>query len=149
MPAFLRKTGFKNPTDQNDTVWQVAHSCTENCYDWMMTHPQSFEQLNLYLMSRSENLTSAFDRWTPDPAGVDSERAVFVDIGGAIGVKCAEFKQKFPNVPGRVILQDMLFAIEHAIPTPNVEKMVHDFMTPQPIKGAKASTPPPSVAKSC
>jgi demethylsterigmatocystin 6-O-methyltransferase len=137
MPAFLRSNGFKNPTDQNHTVWQVAHSCTENCYEWMMTHPENFEQLNLYMMARSEGSISAFDRWTPDSTGLSPERAVFVDIGGAIGVKCVEFKEKFPNIPGKVILQDLPFAVEHALPTNGVEKMVYDFLTPQPIKGTK------------
>ena len=136
MPAFLRKTGFKTPTDQADTVFQAALATKENCYEWMMTHPQSFEQLNLYMMSRSENQMSCFDLWAPDSAGQSPERPLFVDIGGAIGVKCIEFRQKFPNAQGKVILQDLPFAIEHAIPAPNVDKMVHDFMTPQPVKGS-------------
>ena len=144
MPAFLRRTGFKNPTDQKNTVWQLAHSCTEDCYEWMLGHPQNFEQLNLYMMARSEGQISAFDYWAPGSADLNPERPVFVDVGGSIGVKCAEFKKRFPDVPGRVILQDLPFAIEHAIPTPNVEKMVYDFLTPQPIKGTVPLLTPPS-----
>jgi hypothetical protein len=61
---------------------------------------------------------------------------VYVDIGGNIGHQCAEFKEAYPDVPGRVVLQDMAHSIAAALPTPGVEKMVHNFFEPQPIKGA-------------
>lgn len=63
------------------------------------------------------------------------ETPVYVDIGGGIGHQCAEFKAKYPNLPGRVILQDLPYSIENALSTPGVENMVHDFFQPQPIRG--------------
>jgi hypothetical protein len=65
----------------------------------------------------------------------DPERPVFVNVGGGVGHQCAQFKEKFPDVPGRVILQDMPHSIAQALPTPGVENMVHDFFQPQPVKG--------------
>ena len=47
----------------------------------------------------------------------------------------AEFKAKYPDVPGRVVLQDRQENIEKAIQTPGVENMTYDFFTPQPVKG--------------
>lgn len=67
--------------------------------------------------------------------GCTADRALYVNIGGGIGHQCAEFKNKFPDLPGRVILQDMPHSIENALPTPGVENIVHDFFQPQPIKG--------------
>ena len=76
--------------------------------------------------------------------GIDSEpeTPLFVDVGGSIGHQCAALKKKFPNIPGRVILQDLPPVIAQAIPTEGVELMVHDFMTEQPIKGMVAPALP-------
>jgi hypothetical protein len=60
---------------------------------------------------------------------------IYVNIGGGIGHQCAQFKEKYPKLPGRVILQDLPHTIEKALPTPGVESMAHDFFEPQPIKG--------------
>jgi len=62
---------------------------------------------------------------------------LLVDIGGNIGHICAQFKQVFPDVPGRVILQDLPETIAAALSTPGVENVAYNFFEPQPIKGAK------------
>lgn len=46
-------------------------------------------------------------------------------------------REKYPDIPGRVILQDLPATVERALPTPGVENMAHDFFQPQPVKGAK------------
>jgi demethylsterigmatocystin 6-O-methyltransferase len=64
-----------------------------------------------------------------------SDRAAFVDIGGNIGHQCARLKAKYPNLSGRVVLQDREETIKNAPSIEGVEFMVHDFFTPQPVKG--------------
>ena len=64
-----------------------------------------------------------------------SEKAVFVDIGGGFGHQALAFHSKFPNVSGRIIVQDIPPVLEHAqLPAP-IEKMPQNFFEPQPIKG--------------
>jgi len=65
------------------------------------------------------------------------EKAVFVNIGGNVGAQNAEFMERYPDVPGRVILQDRQENIEKAIQTPGVENMTYDFFTPQPVIGTE------------
>lgn len=79
--------------------------------------------------------------------GADSETPVFVDVGGGVGSQCAILKAKYPNLTGRVILQDLMAVIEHhALPTEGVENTVFDFWGEQPIKGkTDASYQPPST----
>jgi demethylsterigmatocystin 6-O-methyltransferase len=67
--------------------------------------------------------------------GSDPETPIFVDIGGGIGGQCALLKGKLPSLAGRVILQDLPFVIDHALPTEGVEKTGFDFWGEQPIKG--------------
>lgn len=71
--------------------------------------------------------------------GWDPNSPLFVDIGGNVGYYCAKFKDRFPNVPGRIILQDLPGTIAHALQTPGVEVLGHDFFQPQPVKSKRIS----------
>ena len=68
--------------------------------------------------------------WSAEP-----DKAVFVDIGGSFGHQCIGLKAKYPDLPGRVILQDLPQTLEHVRPIEGVEIMVQDFYKPQVIKG--------------
>lgn len=74
-----------------------------------------------------------------DDDAITPETPVFVDVGGGIGSQCAILKAKLPNLPGRVILQDLPVALQHALPTEGVEIMAHNFWTEQPVKGGVTS----------
>ena len=63
--------------------------------------------------------------------------AVFVDVGGGTGQQCVALKEKFPDLPGKVILQDLPAVIAEAKLPEGIETMVYDFFTPQPVKGEK------------
>jgi hypothetical protein len=64
---------------------------------------------------------------------------LLVDIGGSQGADMIAFKEKYPGITGRLILQDLPIVIEQAKNIPSgIEAMGYDFFTPQPIKGAKA-----------
>jgi hypothetical protein len=60
---------------------------------------------------------------------------LYVNIGGSIGHQCAQFKEKYPDLPGRVVLQDLPHSVDNALQTPGVENMAHNFFDPQPLKG--------------
>lgn len=70
---------------------------------------------------------------------IDAETPVFIDVGGGIGSQCAILKAKLPDLPGRVILQDLPVVITHALDTEGVENTAHNFWTEQPIKGMDRS----------
>ena len=66
----------------------------------------------------------------------DSNAVILVDVGGGMGRDVKLFHQRFPHVPGRIVLQDAPIVIAEAqaeLPT-KIEAMVHDFFTPQPVK---------------
>lgn len=76
--------------------------------------------------------------------GWNSNGTVLVDMSGDLGRMSAAFKQRFPSVPGKVVLQDLEGPISVALSTPGVQNMVHDIFTTQPIKGM----PRPSFTQS-
>lgn len=71
------------------------------------------------------------------PTGAEKEETpvLFVDVGGGIGSQCALLKDRLPDLPGRVVLQDLPIVVQHALPTEGVENMSHDFWNEQPVKG--------------
>ena len=69
-----------------------------------------------------------------------SESILLVDQGGGLGHDLAEFFHKHPDLQGRLILQDKPDVID-SIGTDLdrcIERMPHDFFTPQPIQGKSA-----------
>ena len=61
---------------------------------------------------------------------------LIVDVGGGIGHDLEEFKLKHPEAPGRLILQERQEVIDQISQAlPGIELRVHDFFTPQPVKG--------------
>ena len=64
--------------------------------------------------------------------------ALLVDIGGGPGQELSRFKEHHPDIPGRLILQDLPLTLtrERVEKLPSgIEAMEYDFFTPQPIKG--------------
>ena len=65
---------------------------------------------------------------------------LLVDVGGNRGADILEFRQAHPNLPGRLILQELpetIAAVDEASMA-DIELQSYDFFTPQPVKGAKA-----------
>ena len=74
--------------------------------------------------------------WSAEP-----DKALFVDVGGGVGPQCLAFKTKYPNLPGRVILEDIPQTLEHASPIEGVDFLVQNFFEPQAIKGLSILPP--------
>lgn len=77
-------------------------------------------------------------------ANIGDQDVLLVDIGGSLGHDLSEFRRKWPQVPGRLILQDLPKVVEQARSMdldPAIELMTHDFFTEQPIKGERDTKP--------
>ena len=137
MPKFLEKIKYQNITDTNKTVWQDAWKTEEPVFIWYPKHPEMFAYFNEHMASRREAMTTWLDVYPveQETKGWDPEAPVFVDVGGGIGHQCAELKDKYPKLPGKVFLQELPHCIDQAKPTSGVVNMVHNFFEVQPIKG--------------
>jgi len=142
LPAFLSKTKYANPTDVMHTVVQDAFHLPEgdDAFDWLRKNPQILSFFQKFMSIRRQGAKETWLSVYPveeETRSWSPEKAVYVNIGGNVGAQNAEFKERFPDVPGRVVLQDRPENIEKAIQTPGVENLAYDFFTPQPVKGAK------------
>jgi hypothetical protein len=68
-----------------------------------------------------------------------NDRVQLVDIGEGLGHDLADLKRKFPNLPGRLVLEDPPQVIEHDKGSieAGTEVVGYDMFTGQPLKGAK------------
>lgn len=61
-------------------------------------------------------------------------RALIVDIGGGRGHSLIQIRERWPDLKGRMILQDRPVVLDSIGELPGIEKMAHDFFTEQPVK---------------
>ncbi|KAK8087647.1 hypothetical protein PG997_002608 [Apiospora hydei] len=142
LPAFLKRTGYKTPQDGIHTAFQDGWSTQLSSFQWFGENPKHLAYFNEYMASRRQPETSWLSVYpvAQEVKGWDAKdgkQALYVNVGGGIGHQCKQFREWYPNLPGRVILQDLPHSIEKSLSTPGVENMVHDFFQPQPIKDAK------------
>jgi demethylsterigmatocystin 6-O-methyltransferase len=71
--------------------------------------------------------------------GLKPDQAFFIDLGGGIGHQSIALRQKVPQLPSNIIVQDIPATLQHAIKYPGVETMVQDFFQPQVVNGRTIS----------
>ncbi|KAF2234935.1 O-methyltransferase family protein [Viridothelium virens] len=69
----------------------------------------------------------------------DPQSVLLVDVAGGSGHDALTFRERFPGLPGRCILEDLPETLQRVdqIERPGIELVPYDFYTPQPIKGAR------------
>ncbi|KAG8167505.1 hypothetical protein KVR01_003194 [Diaporthe batatas] len=115
LPRYLEQTGYKNPVDPNDGVFQYAKDC------------RGKDMFHFYQENRVEG--ESFNQ--PD-------QPLLVDVGGNIGHDLDRFYQAHPETASRLYLEDLAEVVSLSKCPDPVNKIGYDFFTPQPIKGARA-----------
>ncbi|KAL9614585.1 MAG: hypothetical protein Q9167_000954 [Letrouitia subvulpina] len=144
LPRFLESTKFQNPADPTDCALSLAFDTHEHAYQWFPKNPDRMNWFVNYMAAQREGEANWLDSFPFQDLVVSNrkpltpERPTFVDVGGGIGHQSRNFKAHFPDLPGRVILQDSAKTIDSALKTEGVEPMAHNFFNPQPIQGARA-----------
>ncbi|KAI4128674.1 MAG: hypothetical protein LQ338_002620 [Usnochroma carphineum] len=145
MPESLAKRNYQCPTALQGPL-QDAYDTELVGYDYLM-EPRWADTLmdcNIFMKGRREGSISWLDFYPFTEnilSGQDHESSAVtvVDVGGGLGHGLMEIKGKFPDMKGRLVLQDLPSTIQQAGDGGGVfEPMSHDFFTPQPIKGSKA-----------
>lgn len=109
----MKKTSYRNPTDPHHTVFQDAWKVETTQFPWFSQHPDKLKYFNDYMALRrgpEKSWLSVYPveeevkRWSGKWSATN---LLYVNIGGSIGHQCKQFKQKYPDIPGRVVLQDL------------------------------------------
>ena len=109
---------------------------------WLQEHPENLAFFNEHMQANRFGMPTFLDVFpAPDKASETSaDRALFVDIGGGFGQQAISFREKYSQLEGRVIVQDLAPTTANATQHPGVEFMAYNFFTPQPVKGMTRPT---------
>ena len=143
LPNFLRESGYRNPNDPTKSPYQLGRHSDEHFFECVQKNPTLNKQFNNHMSVYHQGRPSWMDKgFYPvrerliEGASLGEEVVFLVDVGGSIGHDVSEFRRKWPDAPGRLVVQDLPEVIEtvkelHV----SIDPMAHDFFTEQPVKG--------------
>ncbi|MCJ1266694.1 hypothetical protein MMC22_006579 [Lobaria immixta] len=144
-PDYFRQNGYKSPGDAYSGPFQSAMGTKLHCFEWLMENPEHQKAFsNLMKATRLDRGDNWFEFFPTEErfshhSVLDASKPLLIDIGGGLGHDLMAFKANYPNIVGRLILQDLPMVIDNIKEIgPGLETMKYDFFTPQPIKGARA-----------
>ena len=122
--------------------FQYAYNTQLHGFAWIMQPENTtlFQNFNTWLTGSHEGRPNWLD-WFPVEEEVvkglerDEKAVTVVDVGGGLGHELLGLRKKYPELPGRLVLQDLPETIKGVPETRVFEPTVHDFFTPQPVKG--------------
>ena len=142
LPSFLKETNYQNPSDGANSAFQRGHRTDLPAFLWLPNNPSNFGSFIQWMTGQRAGQKAWLDVFPFEEelfSNISNPATpVFVDVGGGVGHQCAALIAKFPQLKGRVILQDVPPVLQAAIPTEGVEPVPYDFWTPQQVKGARA-----------
>ncbi|KAI0129229.1 S-adenosyl-L-methionine-dependent methyltransferase [Hypoxylon sp. NC0597] len=143
MPSFLKKTGYKNPTDATNGVIQHLQGSGTSFFQYIVSDSIRNKEFADAMGSYSKRNTTAWlDVFPTDTLLQDAklDRPLVVDVGGSKGHDLEEFRLRHPEIPdGSLVLQDLPGVLRSVqITDKSVTKDPYDFFAPQPIMGARA-----------
>ncbi|PSN63194.1 S-adenosyl-L-methionine-dependent methyltransferase [Corynespora cassiicola Philippines] len=143
LPEYFRLKGYENPDDAYESPWQFSEKTDKHYFDWLAEYPHLQDAFNTALgLARLEPFHwSEFYPIKEKLQGTSNE-TLLVDIGGGIGHDVIAFREKNPDITGKLIFEDLPMVVESSkrkeLPQ-GIEGVGHDFFQPQPdaVKGAK------------
>ena len=143
MHEFLAQTEYKNPKGPIG-LFQHAHNTQMQFFPWMMQYPAKLTSFLTMLEGWRVGRAEWFEIYPAEKllfegAKAETETsALFVDVAGGHGYDIQNFKDRFPNQTGRLVLQDQPSVIDGIKELhPDIVRMNYDFFTEQPIKGER------------
>ena len=139
---YFENNGYKNPEDAFEAPFQFAYNTKQHYFDWLQTQPEAQSAFNS-VMTFSQQLRGKnwFEIYpVAEKLNSSSDRALLVDIGGGVGHDVIAFKERFPDIVGELVVQDLpqvIESIDGAL-SDGIVAIGHNMFEPQPIRGAKA-----------
>ena len=142
LPAFLASNGWKNATTYTPSAHTLGHNTDMGIWEWVKSTPERqalFSSAMRSMASVGDKSSGPYDFDQLKGDGEMGENDVLmVDIGGGRGQVLEAVKEHYPQLKGRMILQDQEDVIRDAkkqgLPE-FIEPMAASFFEPQTVKG--------------
>lgn len=146
-PEFLAKTNFRNPDDPLVAPLQYANNLGKiDGFNWLCQNPDALSRFNGYMEGQRADRLHWGD-WFPvreqilNHPDLTAETPLIVDIGAGRGHDLIGFRQRFPDAPGKLILEDLSGVIDEVhgsmdLAASKIDTQVFDFFNDiQPVQG--------------
>lgn len=146
IPKYLAKTGYKNPT--TSAPFNLAYNTEMPVFEWRKHNPENAKAGQAFMAAQRMGQRSIWDGRVPvhdlelSKEDLATGRVMFCDVGGGMGHQCLELRKYHPELQGKMVTEDLPLAQNMITNKSEMEEldihaMPHDFMTEQPVKGAK------------
>ncbi|KAF2655025.1 S-adenosyl-L-methionine-dependent methyltransferase [Lophiostoma macrostomum CBS 122681] len=142
LPAYFEARGYQSPTDAFDGPFQFVTGTKLHVFEWLASNPR-YQHANDVTMSLRTKLASQekwFDIYPLEQhlAATPPSETFLVDVGGGVGHHSIALKERYTQLPGKIVVQDIAPVIDGISSMPEgIEAMTHDFFEPQPCRNAK------------
>jgi hypothetical protein len=109
-------------------------------FEWFASNDEQKDYFDNYMAARREgsqlqwfDIYPAAERLKAHPVG-ESNGVLLCDVGGGQGHEAVKFQERYPDLQGRIVLQDLPRTLQGLNLPKRIEQMPHDFFTPQPIR---------------
>ncbi|PYI15764.1 O-methyltransferase [Aspergillus violaceofuscus CBS 115571] len=139
---FLRQHQWQDRISLRSNPYTLVHRCEgQTMFEHISQSPERLARLNNAMVAEDSLLAEIglypfAERLSPL---AQADQATIVDVGGGRGHILRQIQENSPSLAGRFILQDRASVITDngpALTRHGIEPMAHDFVTPQPVKGA-------------
>ena len=138
---YFRKFGYKYPTDNLRGPFQWVLDTNLLYFEWIHESPEMMDDFNT-LMKGMRSTRKHWVEWFAvekelfDGFSGGKDDVLMVDLGGGKGHDLERFLSEFPKSKGHLVLQDLPATISEIKElSDGINATVHNFFTPQPIKG--------------
>jgi len=139
---YMRGPGISQFVDNGNEVTLFEYALgTPTIFRFLEKTPEQKQSFDSYMASKRPASQQQWFHIYPareklKNAHSGSGAVLIVDVGGGPGQELIGFQRAYPDIPGRLVLQDLRITLDRIEKPPvGVEKMEYDFFTPQPIKG--------------
>jgi demethylsterigmatocystin 6-O-methyltransferase len=141
LPQYLKDHQYQKINNIKDLPFQRALQTELTPFEYLKNDPVQMKALgHIMVLDGVQTWVSSYPV-EKEVGGFNppSDSALLVDIGGGFGQHSVMFKEKYPQLPGRIVVQDIPSTLAH-LPSSKpagIDFEEYDFFTPQPICGAK------------
>jgi demethylsterigmatocystin 6-O-methyltransferase len=136
LPEWLKDHNYADVEDPDDTPHQRGHNTKLRTFDWAATRPDIYNHSHQYMKVQFLGIPTWLDVYPWQQAVQElqgPDQVLFVDLGGGIGHQCVALREKVPDLPNRIVLQDTPSTIAEAkaLGHRGVDAVVQDIFEPQ------------------
>jgi len=144
LPRYLERTNFGD-VEGPLGPFQDVNNTTDGMFPYLMKNPEMMSNFNAFMAGSLETRPEWFKTFPVEGivvAGAKTDgpnNVLLVDVGGGEGHDIEAFRKGYPDLRGKLVLQDLPPVINNIKDLDaSITRQPHDFFTPQPVQGARA-----------